>query len=185
MSIQKIVGNIIKTVIIDKRFRITIAALIISTVALIGLVATVRADGATQISGIGYFAEPGECEDEVTGPNGQSPDFALNMTGDLQGCHYVFVETFDCTPSGIYIETGTELYVGSGSEGDNGTFRTTYQFEALYEDCPNLIGEIHGRCQHPIAAGTGTDDFEGVTGRLDFKDDIEAGNFPYKGHLKW
>jgi hypothetical protein len=28
-------------------------------------------------------------------------------------------------------------------------------------------------------------DFEGVTGRFDIKDDLDAGNFPYKGHLRW
>ena len=45
--------------------------------------------------------------------------------------------------------------------------------------------EIFGRCQHPIVAGSGTGVFEGVTGRLDFKDDIAAGNFPYRGHFKF
>lgn len=185
MNIQKIVGIIIKAVITEKWFRITIAALIMSIVALIGFVASVNADGATQISGIAYFAAPGECEDVVTGPAGQAPDFALDMTGDLEGCLYVFVETFTCTPSGVYIETGTEVYVGSGSEGDDGTFATTYRFTGLFEDCPNLIGQINGRCEHPIVAGSGTNDFEGVTGRIDFNDDVEAGNAPYKGHLRW
>ena len=65
-----------------------------------------------------------------------------------------------------------------------GTFRTTYQFTAKYEDCANLVGEIVGRCQHPLIASSGEGVFEGVTGRLDFKDDIEAGNFPYRGHLQ-
>jgi hypothetical protein len=101
------------------------------------------------------------------------------MTGDLEGCLYTFVESAKCSPSGVYLETGTETFVGQG-----GTFRTTYRFEAKYQDCANLAVEIHGRCQHPIIAGSGTGPFEGVTGRLDFKDDIEAGNFPYRGHLK-
>ena len=74
------------------------------------------------------------------------------------------------------METGIDIYVG---EGDEGMFSTTYRFTAKYEDCPNLVDEIFGRCQHPITAGSGTSNFEGVTGRLDFKDDIEAGNFPY------
>jgi hypothetical protein len=185
MSNQKTIGFTPNFVITGKWIRLIIAALIISTIALIGYVASVNADGATQISGIGYFAEPGECEDEVTGPNGQVPDYALNLTGDLQGCHYVFVETFTCTSGGTYIETGTEMYVGSGAAGDEGTFETTYRFTGLYEDCPNLTGQINGRCQHPIIAGSGTDDFEDVTGRLDFNDDVEAGNAPYKGHLSW
>lgn len=145
------------------------------------IVASVSAAGATQISGVGFFAEEGECTD----PEGAGADFANNLTGDLEGCLYVFVESYQCTPSGVYIETGSEIYVGGGGEGDSGTFRTTYLFTAKYEDCENLSGQIFGRCQHPIVAGSGTEEYEGVTGRLDFKDDIEAGNFPFTGHLRW
>jgi hypothetical protein len=138
------------------------------------------AQGATQIAGIGYAAGDGTCSD----PEGEGADFALTMTGDLEGCHYVFVESAVCSPSGTYRETGTETFVGQYN-GAAGTFRTTYLFTAKYEDCPNLVGEIVGRCQHPIIAGSGRGVFEGVSGRLDFKDDIEAGNFPYRGHLRW
>ena len=140
---------------------------------------TVLADGATQISGIGYSASEGECNADVG-----DYDFALKLTGDLEGCHYVFVETAVCTPSGTYNETGTELFVGDYN-GGSGSFRTTYRFTAKYEDCSNLAGEIVGRCQHPIVANSGDGVFENVTGRLDFKDDIETGDFPYRGHLKW
>ena len=162
--------------------RLTILALTaLAVVALYSVVLTVPspalAEGATQISGVGYFAEPGECTD----PEGQGADFALTMTGDLEGCHYVFVETAEGSPSGTYRETGTEIFVGQYN-GEAGTFSTTYRFEAKYEDWVNLVGEIFGRCQHPIVAGSGTGDFAGVTGRLDVKDDIAAGNFPYKGH---
>lgn len=138
----------------------------------------VRADGATQISGIGYFAEVGQCND----PEGQGADYALTMTGDFSGCHYVFVETARCTAGGAYYETGTETFVGTYN-GQAGTFRTNYIFTATYLDCPALIGEIAGRCQHPIVDGSGTGVFEGVTGRFDMKDDVELGNFPYRGHL--
>jgi len=137
------------------------------------------AEGATQISGIGFFATPGECTDS----EGNGSDFAQTITGDLDGCLYVFVETAKCSPSGAYRETGHETFVGQYT-GEAGTFRTTYKFEAKYQDCPNLVGEIFGRCQHPIVANSGEGVFEGVTGRLDFKDDVEAGNFPYRGHLR-
>lgn len=154
---------------------------VLTVMVLLLIVAPASAGGATQISGIAFFDESGECTD----PEGAGADFANKMTGDLEGCLYVFVETSTCSPSGAYKETGTEVYVGGGGEGDNGTFMTAYRFTAKYEDCPNLINEIFGRCQHPIIAGSGTEDFEGVTGRLDFKDDIAAGNFPYRGHLRW
>ena len=165
--------------------QITILALTALTVmTLLGVVLTVPspalAEGATQISGIGFPAATGECIDS----QGAGSDFAIRMTGDLEGCHYVFVETATCSPSGTYRETGTELFVGSYN-GGTGTFETTYRFEAKYEDCPNLIAEILGRCQHPIVSGSGEGVFAGVSGRLDFKDDIEAGNFPYRGHLRF
>ena len=136
--------------------------------------------GVTQISGIGYFAGPAECND----PQGQGSDYDLIMTGDLEGCHYVFVETARCSAGGTYNETGTETFVGLYN-GAPGAFETTYRFTAKYTDCANLVGEIVGRCQHPIVAGSGEGVFQGVTGRLDFKDDIQMGNFPYRGHFRW
>ncbi len=141
--------------------------------------------GATQISGIGYYAEAGQCTD----PQGLGSSYNLLMTGDLQGCHYVFVETASCSPGGTYTETGTETFVGQYN-GAEGTFRTTYLFTAKFTECTTPTGEIApageivGRCQHPLVAGSGTGVFEGVTGRVDMKDDIETGSFPYRGHFR-
>ena len=132
-------------------------------------------DGATQFSGIGYWATPGECTDA----HGDGSDFALTMTGDLAGCLYTFVETSQCSAGGAYFETGNEVYVVFYN-GVPGAFMTTYVFTAKYADCANLAGEIFGRCRHPVIPGSGTGIFEGVTGRVDFRDDIEAENFPYR-----
>ena len=151
-------------------------------VALIGVVSTAPspafAGGATQIAGVAFFDDRGDCDD----PEGEGANFALIMTGDLEGCLYTDVQTAESSPSGTYRETGTELFVGSYLDG-SGTFETTYRFEAKYEDVDTLSGEIFGRCQHPIVEGSGTGIFDGVTGQLFFKDDVEAGNFPYRGHL--
>jgi len=137
------------------------------------------AGGATQISGVGFYDDDVPdvtCDD----PEGAGADYALVMTGDLEeGCLYAFVETAVSSPSGTYRETGTELFVASDGSG---TFETTYRFEAKYDLAG---GEIFGRCQHPIVEGSGTGIYEGVSGRIDMKDDIEAGNFPYRGHLRW
>jgi hypothetical protein len=166
--------------------RLTISTLsTLAVVAFIGVVSTAPspafAEEATQISGVASLADGDDCDD----PEGAGATFALIMTGDLEGCLYTFVETDDSSPSGTYLETGTETFVGSvfGSE-EPGTFETTYRFEAKYEDVDNLAGEIFGRCQHPIVEGSGTGIFEGVTGRLDFKDDVETGTFLYRGHLQ-
>ena len=70
--------------------------------------------------------------------------------------------------------------------GEEGTFWTNYRFEAKYEGCEDgfFVGaEIFGRCQHPIVEGSGTGVFEGATGRIDFKDNVDTGEFPYKGHI--
>jgi hypothetical protein len=138
--------------------------------------------GATQISGVGYYADADECN--AVG----DATYAVRMTGDLVGCLYVYVDEFDCSPSGTYRESGREYFVGT-YDGGAGTFWTGYNFESKFEGCSEdgsyLGAEIFGRCQHPITPGSGTGVFEGVTGRLDFKDDIAAGNFPYKGHLRF
>ncbi len=142
-----------------------------------------ESSGASQISGLGFYATAAEC-DAV----GQGATYAVKMTGDIMGCFYVFVDDFDCSPSGTYRETGREYFVGTYN-GGSGTFWTSYKFESKFEGCaPDgsyLGAEIFGRCQHPITNGSGTGVFEGVSGRLDFKDDIAAGNFPYRGHLQY
>lgn len=148
---------------------LTLLAFVISSPAL--------AQGAAQISGIGYWPSSGQCND----PEGAGSDYAVVLTGDLQGCHYTFVETATCSPGGGYVEAGHEVFVGQ-YQGQSGTFETTYRFTAKYNNCTDLI-EMAGRCQHPIIVGSGTGVFEGMTGRLDLRDDVVAGNFPYRGHL--
>ena len=171
--------------------RLTILALTaLAVVALYTVFLTVpspaHAGGATQISGIG--SPDNDDGTECGNPEDQDDaDFAIVMTGDLEGCHYVTVESYECSPSGTYREWGTEHFVGTYNEVE-GTFDTTYHFTSKYEGCApdgSFLGaEIFGRCQHPLVAGSGEGVFEDVTGRLDFKDDIAAGNFPYRGHLK-
>jgi hypothetical protein len=136
---------------------------------------------ATQLSGVGYFDANDECN-----AAGQGADLAFTFTGDLNGCWYVFIDKYDCSPSGTYREEGRELFIGTYN-GQPGEFWTTYKFEAKYEHCDGgpLGTEIFGRCQHPITDGSGTGVFEGVTGRVDMKDDIEAGRYPYRGHLQF
>ena len=139
--------------------------------------------GATQISGVGYFAALETCDYLAAGA-----DFALQMTGDLEGCLFTYVEDYECSPSGTYRESGREYFVGT-YKGEYGTFWTTYKFEAKYEGCSEdgffLGAEIFGRCQHPIVKESGTGTFQGATGRIDFKDDVVTGALPYKGHLRY
>jgi hypothetical protein len=184
-------GELNREMIIMKRPLTLLTLLTLTTLAAVAFISVASpgpspafAEEATQISGVAFFDDPLDpaCEDpEGVDPEGVPANYALVMTGDLEGCLYTFVETAESSPSGTYRETGTELFVDSEGAG---TFETTYRFEAKYEDVDNLAGEIFGRCQHPIVEGSGTGIFEGVTGRLDFKDDVETGTFLYRGHLQ-
>jgi hypothetical protein len=144
-----------------------------------------RAGGATQISGDAVLDELDTCDSASVGA-----DYALLMHGAFKGCLYTFVDDEtsqsppQSSPSGTYRETGTERFVGSW-RGKPGTFETTYRWEAKFEDVANLSGEIFGRCQHPIVEGRGTGVFEGVSGILFFKDEVETGTFFYRGHLRY
>ncbi len=168
--------SILKSGRTEKWLRIMLV--IMGVIVLFGFVRLASAKGSPRIVGLGEFTQGEECTtDGITGH-----DFANKLSGDLVGCLYVFVESATCHPSGTYIETGTEIFV---SQGDPGRFETTYVFTGKYEDCPNLVEQVFGRCQHPIVADSGTGIFEGVRGRLDFKDDVDAGNFPYTGTLNY
>jgi hypothetical protein len=108
------------------------------------------------------------------------------MTGSLVGCWYTNIEATkdNGATSGVYIESGEEIFVGSLNDGPKGTFGTTHQFESKWDPDVSTGSEVHGRCQHPIVAGSGTGGFEGATGRVDFKDQVTTGQFFYRGHIK-
>jgi len=167
-------GNIMmKSAVTALAVMATLAGLVVSA-------APVAANGSTQISGVSTFDDGGVC-------NEISSLFTLKMEegdGDLVGCWYTdTLEVVQETKSGVYQERGTETFIGCLADGITcGSFSTTYKFTAKFAADGS---EIHGRCQHPIVSGTGTDGFEGVTGRVDFKDDVVTGEFNYRGHLRF
>ena len=166
--------------------RFTTSAL--ATLTMMALISAVfagpsptRSQGAKQIAGVGFFALEGECTDA----EGNGSSYNLTLTGSLTGCHYVFVEESRCLASGAYYESGTETFVGTYN-GQYGTFRTTYVFTAKYLNCETFAGEVAGRCEHPFINDSGTGVFEGIKeARIDMRDDVKEGNFPYKGHLQF
>lgn len=111
--------------------------------------------------------------------------FRFTMAGSLQGCWYTTsFKVVQTTPSGGYRERGEERFIGCLVDGTNrtcGSFDTSYQFEGKYQTVAPFA-EIHGRCQHPIVGGTGG--FAGITGRVDFKDDVVNNCFYYRGHIR-
>ena len=145
-----------------------------------GLVAPANATGTTQIGGDAVY-DTAVCNKP---PEGFTSYDGLRLTGSLEGCLYTGAVDSQLGPSGVYIETGHEVFVGSLNGGKPGTFTTNYRFQGKYEG-PDFTVEIHGRCQHAIAADSGTEGFEGATGRLDFKDIIgDTVTYVYRGHIK-
>jgi len=139
-----------------------------------------QAEAQTQIHGPAIY-DTTQCP----GPPAGYEDFdtypGLYLTGSLTACLYTRVDDFRQTPSGAYVETGSEVLVGSLDGGPVGTFTTRYTFEGKFDPSG---AEIHGRCQHPIVRGSGTGGFDGATGRLNFKDFIGATvTYAYRGHI--
>ena len=146
------------------------------------------ANAANQISGTANFAERPECLPAPTDFADYPPiDMNFESPSSLDGCWYTNILTAKTTPGGVYLESGEELFVGSLNGGPEGSFRTTYKFEAkLTSDLPP--SEIRGRCQHKIVAGSGTGGFTGASGRVDFKDIINKETlaliqYDYRGHI--
>lgn len=135
-----------------------------------------------QLTGTAFFNPPPPdtlCPDPPPAYNSYPP---IVMTGSLDGCWYThIIGTPRTTQGGVYLESGTELFVGQLDGGPAGTFTTTYKFEAKL----NADGaEVRGRCQHPIVSGSGTGGFAGATGRVDFKDIIgDPITYEYRGHI--
>ncbi|MCB9009272.1 MAG: hypothetical protein H6656_18260 [Ardenticatenaceae bacterium] len=144
------------------------------------------AETSRRITAVNYIDGAEQCDAEITNSAGVEPAFRSDMVGDLDGCLYVFPETYSCSANGIYVEDGGEIYVGSGREGDDGTFETTYRFVAHFaseEECNTFTNQIRGRCQHPIVAGSGTGDYRGVTGKFQMTDNVEEGTADLVGLL--
>jgi hypothetical protein len=141
--------------------------------------ASVRA-AMTQIDGDAYYDTAGAvCGPPPAGYANFTSDPPLVLRGSLVGCWYTKAETARQTTSGVYLETGEEVFVGTLDGGSVGTFATTYQFESKWD--PNVTTgiEIRGRCQHVLGSGTGG--FAGISGLLFFKDD--APQYFYRAHI--
>ena len=167
----------------------TLQRLALVAILFIGLMIAGSAPASArsnQISGVAVFDISGT---SCTGPPADYSDFVsyppLLMSGSLEGCWYTKVDAVhdNGAPSGVYVETGREVFVGSLDGGPVGVFTTTYQFESKWDPDVATGSELRGRCQHPIVPGSGIDGFAGATGRLDFKDIVADGSYVYRGHI--
>lgn len=135
--------------------------------------------GAMQIEGQTDFQE---CSAPPAGyEDSQDPDtgYSFHLSGDLNGCLYGVITEGRLHESGTYQEVADEIFVSDENSAD--TFEMTEFYTAKFTSDFSLI---FARCKHPIITGSGTGYFDGISGRLDFKDDVETGVADYKGHLK-
>ena len=130
-------------------------------------------------------------------------DWALLLTGDLEGCWSGFVQGFRCKEAQGYdlgFEVGREVFVGK-FRGKQGRFRTTYLVEAAYAEgfCQSLdfTQEVGGGCTHKVIGGSRVfadakglikfiDVIAGVTGDPvtgEFNAGTGANNFLYYGRI--
>lgn len=161
-----------------------LAAVMAALMTLLLAVPAGANQGMTQISGVGVPVE--QCA-------GQTSLATIELDGSLVGCWYLTsVDESRWDPvSGIYQEVGTERFEGcvvhAGAPDQCGSFMTTFRFTAQFPpggDGPDFSQEIRGRCQHPIVDGSGQGGLAGIGGRVDFKDDVDAGVFIYRGHVR-
>ena len=163
-----------------KWLRAATVSAVVGATALVVVVATAMA-GTTQVSGSGVY---NRCVRAACGagtaPADQGDYPPLDLAGSLDGCWYTYVSDSKVNPSGTYQETGTELFVGCLNGTTCGQFTTTYTFTGKFT--ASFEAEIHGRCQHPVTGGTGG--FAGMSGVIQFKDDVDTGIFYYRGNIK-
>lgn len=146
--------------------------------------------------------------DRTSGPAGRGNtdgDFALYLTGDLEGCLKISPKRFECDElNGFdkYTEWGREVFVGTLNGVGWGKFRTRYIVEGIYETgfCDLLADDdasndgdafalqLAGGCDHTVIGKSGV--FRGVDGLITFLDFIPdplnrngASNFFYSGYL--
>ncbi len=146
------------------------ALMAVLVLGLVGAGANPASAGTTRVSGTAAF-EPGSVCPEPAAPFTDYP--ALDVSGSLEGCWYTDVFWFKAFPSGLYLEVGQELFVGTVN-GKSGSFTTRYVFEAKFDAEGH---EVSGQCQHPIIRGTG--ELQGIGGLILFTDIVTPTEITY------
>ncbi len=171
-----------------------VAASALATVIMASNPALATGDRSIAISGNSTFSDCG-----IAGS-----DFALLMTGDLEGCLSIFVQSFTCkevNDFAHYTERGRETFVGT-LRGKQGRFTTNYTVDAAYATgfCESLDFslELSGSCIHKFQGRSGAfKDAEGVFTLFDVITNVTgdpitgafaagsgANNFLYYGRIR-
>ena len=165
--------------------RLEAAALLVGVFGAVSVLPSSAAPVVQQLVGTAAFETTATCGAPPAGYADFTSYPPIVMMGSLKGCWFTKVESIrdNGAPSGIYLESGEEVFVGTLNGGTPGTFATTYRFESRWSPDVSTGAETRGRCQHPIAVGSGTGGFAGAVGRVDFKDVVANGTYVYRGHI--
>jgi len=174
--------------------RVLLAGAIATVIMASGSTASATGDRSIRISGNSTFSDCGTA----------GSDFALLMTGDLQGCLSIFVQGYTCKElNGFdhYTERGREAFVGTW-RGKKGRFATNYTVDAAYAQgfCQSFDYslELSGSCIHNVHGRSGVfADSEGVFTLFDVITNVTgdpvtgaftagsgANNFLYSGRIR-
>lgn len=146
--------------------RVPIACVLASLVLTGGSAALATGDKSIFVSGNSTFSACGV----------QGSDYAILLTGDLEGCLSTFVQGFKCRELAdydFYSERGREVFIGT-LHGKQGRFTTDYTFDGAYAKgfCQSFDAslEVGGGCIHKIQRGSGA--FRKAEGVITFIDVI-------------
>ena len=144
----------------------SITALAFAILLAGGSAALASKDKSVFVSGNSTFSDCGVPES----------DYAILLTGDLEGCLSTFIEGSKCRELAdydLYLEHGREVFIGT-LNGKPGRFSTDYTFDAAYAKgfCQSFDAslEVGGGCIHKIQRGSGA--FRNVEGVIKIIDVI-------------
>jgi hypothetical protein len=171
--------------------KLTVVATLVAVLALVAAssatASTIRVTGV-QSPPDTTAGQPGDLCRAVDPLTGLPPVVSNTMAGSLIGCWYT--DTFEqvkSSPNGEILAIGTEHFVGCidvnrdkrcSHRDPQGILAIIYAFEGQFDKNGK---EIRGGCQHPILSGTG--DFKGARGRLNFTDNVANGTSDYLGRI--
>ena len=146
--------------------RVLVASALASMTLLSGSAALATGDRSVFVSGNSTFSDCGI----------EGSDYAILLTGDLEGCLSTIVQGFRCRELAdydLYFERGREVFIGT-LRGKQGRFTTDYTFDGAYAkgfcDSFNTSLEVGGGCIHKIQRGSGA--FTNAKGVITFIDVI-------------
>jgi hypothetical protein len=187
-STRRSTGYARTTEIVTRLTAVTASLLILGSIATTGASAVTAPVAGTQSPPQTTAGHPGDPCATVDPQTRLAPILKNTMTGTLIGCWYAdTLNEVQTKPNGDILAIGTEHFVGCLDRNrdrscthrePHGTLALIYAFEGSFDHTGR---ELSGQCQHPILSGTG--DFQGAHGQINFTDNVTDGTSDYQGQI--